>query len=216
MSPKLSSSRKEWRSLQILDAAKRVFAEKGYGAVTLKDIIDEIGMSRGWIYLYYQTKDEIFEALLDHQDMEHDRYLEMILESSPSIWDVITTLYSQQLQDLQQSPKGGLMPAFYEYFLIGWRDETRRGLLLNRYERGIAQFAELLQTGIDRGEFFPVMDVTDISRLAASYQEGIMTHTITVGLEKANTRMQLESLVHYLQVLLKPVLIREHHREEIE
>ncbi|OKP91558.1 hypothetical protein A3844_00035 [Paenibacillus helianthi] len=216
MSPKLSSSRKEWRSLQILDAAKRVFAEKGYGAVTLKDIIDEIGMSRGWIYLYYQTKDEIFEALLDHQDTEHDRYLEMILESSPSIWDVITTLYSQQLQDLQQSPNGGLMPAFYEYFLIGWRDETRRGLLLNRYERGIAQFAELLQTGIDRGEFFPVMDVTDISRLAASYQEGIMTHTITVGLEKANTRMQLESLVHYLQVLLKPVLIREHHREEIE
>ncbi|OKP97944.1 TetR family transcriptional regulator [Paenibacillus sp. P46E] len=216
MSPKLSSSRKEWRSLQILDAAKRVFTEKGYGAVTLKDIIDEIGMSRGWIYLYYQTKDEIFEALLDHQDMEHDRYLELLLESSPSIWDVITTLYSQQLQDLQQSPNGGLMPAFYEYFLIGWRDETRRGLLLNRYERGIAQFAELLQTGIDRGEFFPVMDVTDISRLAASYQEGIMTHTITVGLEKANTRMQLESLVHYLQVLLKPVLIREHHREEIE
>lgn len=216
MSPKLSSSRKEWRSLQILDAAKRVFAEKGYGAVTLKDIIDEIGMSRGWIYLYYQTKDEIFEALLDHQDTEHDRYLELLLESSPSIWDVITTLYSQQLHDLQQSPNGGLMPAFYEYFLIGWRDETRRRLLLNRYERGIAQFAELLQTGIDRGEFFPVMDVSEISRLAASYQEGIMTHTITVGPEKANTRMQLESLVHYLQVLLKPVPIREHHREEIE
>ncbi len=216
MSPKLSSSQKELRNLQILDAAKRVFAEKGYGAVTLKDIIAETGMSRGWIYLYYQTKDEIFEALLEHQDLEYNRYLVQLMETSSSIWEVITTLYSQQLQDLQQSPHGGLIPAFYEYFLIGWRDETRRGLLLNRYERGITQFAVLLQTGIDRGEFFPIMDVSEISRLAASYQEGIMTHTITVGPERVNTRMQLKALVHYLQSLLKPVLISEHPREEIE
>ncbi|WP_379127447.1 TetR family transcriptional regulator [Paenibacillus sp. sgz500958] len=205
MSPKLSSSRKEWRSQQILEAAKQVFTKKGYGAVTLKDIIEETGMSRGWIYLYYQTKEEIFEALLAHQDAEYDQYLEELIESSSTIWDVVTTLYSRQLQDLQHSQNGSLMSAFYEYFLISWRDETRRVLLLKRYERGIAQFAELLKTGVERGEFTPVLDVYDISRLAASYQEGIMTHTITMGPEKVNVQMQLEALGIYLQSLLKPI-----------
>ena len=83
MSPKLTDDRKEQRSLQILEAAKRVFVEKGYGAVTLKDIVEETGMSRGWIYLYFQSKDEIFEALLDHQDAQHERYLEELVVSSP-------------------------------------------------------------------------------------------------------------------------------------
>ena len=67
--------------MQIL-AAKRVFVEKGYGAVTLKDIVEETGMSRGWIYLYFQSKDEIFKALLDHQDAQHERYLEELVVSS--------------------------------------------------------------------------------------------------------------------------------------
>ncbi|ASS65420.2 MULTISPECIES: TetR family transcriptional regulator [unclassified Paenibacillus] len=201
MSPKLSTSRKEQRSLQILDAAKRVFADKGYASATLKDIIEETGMSRGWIYLYYQTKEEIFEALLDHQDADYGPYLDSLEESSSSIWEVVTKLYSRQLQDLTDS---SLMPAFYEYFLIGWRDETRRILLRSRYDRGIAQFAALLQKGVDRGEFIPVMEVTDISRIAASFQEGIVTHSFTVGMDKANTRMQLQALLTYLSSMLRP------------
>lgn len=209
MSPRLTDTQKERRNLQILEAAKRVFTEKGYGAATLKDIIQETGMSRGWIYLYYQTKEDIFEALLDYQDADYEQYINQLMESSSSIWEMVTTIYSQQLQELHRSPHGGLMPAFYEYFLVGWRDEPRHKLLLERYEKGIAQFAELLQIGVEREEFSPVMDIIDISRLAASFQEGIMTHYITIGPEKANTRMQYEALMLYLKSLLHPVSIKE-------
>ena len=101
------------------------------------------------------------------------------------------------------------MPAFYEYFLVGWREEPRRELLLERYEKGIAQFAELLRIGVEREEFSPVMNIMDISRLAASFQEGIMTHYIAIGPEKANTRMQYEALMLYLKNLLHPVSIKE-------
>lgn len=203
MSPKLTDNQKEQRNLQILHAAKRVFSEKGYGAVMLKDIIEETGMSRGWIYLYYQTKEDIFEALLDHQDAEHERFLKE-LASSPSIWEALNTFYARLLEDLRCTPPGGLMPAFYEYFLVGWRDETRRKLLLKRYEKGISQFAELIQSGVRRGEFSPVMDVMDISRIAAAYQEGIMTHSISVGAEITNSEMQFKALLQYLRNLLRP------------
>ncbi|MGG6310786.1 TetR family transcriptional regulator [Paenibacillus macerans] len=204
MSPKLTDNKKEQRSLQILHAAKRVFSEKGYGPVTLKDIIEETGMSRGWIYLYYQTKEDIFEALLDHLDAEHERFIEELTASSPSIWEVIQSIYAQFLAELRRSPPGGLMAAFYEYFLIGWRDETRRKLLLKRYEKGISEFADLLRTGVERGEFSPVMEIMDISRIAAAYQEGIMTHSIAVGVEKTNSEMQFKALLQYLKSMLLP------------
>jgi len=202
MSPKLTDSRKEHRSLQILEAAKRVFVEKGYGGVTLKDIVEEAGMSRGWIYLYFQNKEEIFEALLDLQDLQHERYLDELIKSSVSVWEVVVTTISQQFGMLDSSPGAGLMPAFYEYFLIGWRDEKRRELIMKRYEKGIARFATLLQMGVERGEFSPDKNIMDVSKLIASYQEGIMTHSITVGTDNANTRMQVDSLVEYLKSLL--------------
>jgi len=204
LSPKLSDQLKEKRNLQILEAAKRVFVKKGYSAASLKDIIDETGMSRGWIYLYYQSKEEIFEALLDHQDREYEQYIAHLINNQSTIWEVIYELYTQQLTELQSAQNGGLMSAFYEYFLTGWRDEARRQLLVQRYERGIAQFANIVQVGVERGEFSPTKSITEISKLAASYQEGIVTHSIAVGTEEANTSMQFEALTSYLKQLLNP------------
>ena len=204
MSPKLTDNQKEQRNLQILHAARRVFAEKGYSAVMLKDIIEETGMSRGWIYLYYQTKEDIFEALLDHQDAENEQFIEELMSSSPSVWDALHTYFDRLFADLRSTPPGGLMPAFYEYFLVGWRDETRRKLLLKRYEKGISQFAELIRQGVKRGEFSPSMDAMDISRIVAAYQEGIMTHSISVGAEITNSEMQFKALLQYLIALLRP------------
>ena len=215
MSPKLSDNQKEQRNLQILEAAKRAFEQKGYGATTLKDIVEEAGMSRGWIYLYYKSKEEIFEALLHWQDMRYKEHIEALIHSSLSIWKIIQHLYEQQLEDLLRFPNAGLQSAFYEYALIGSRDEARRDLLTKRYDSGIAQFATLIRIGVDRGEFSPDIDAKDISRIVASFQEGIMTHSITVGTEKAKTRMQFEALITYLKTILHPVMIHEpDHSEE--
>lgn len=204
MSPKITASQKEQRRRLILDAAKRIFAAKGFAAATLKDIVEEAGMSRGWIYLYFQTKEEIFEALLDLQDEEYERYLDELVRASDSVWQAIRTLNAQELEELAERPDTNLMPVFYEYFLGGWRDEARRKLLLRRYEQGIERFAKLLQLGVDRGEFAPSMPLADISRLVASYQEGIMSHSFAVGPERARTAVQIEALTQYLQRLLMP------------
>ena len=54
--PKVSDEHKELRIQQILLAASEVFKSKGYEQATLKDIVEEAGMSRGWIYLYFKDK----------------------------------------------------------------------------------------------------------------------------------------------------------------
>ncbi|QIO31788.1 TetR/AcrR family transcriptional regulator [Bradyrhizobium sp. 1(2017)] len=44
----------------LLDAAKRVFADKGYIRATVQDIIESTGLSRGTFYLYFRSTDDIF------------------------------------------------------------------------------------------------------------------------------------------------------------
>jgi AcrR family transcriptional regulator len=58
------SDRRERRRRQILAAAKAVFADKGYVATTVDDIVTRIEISRGTFYNYYDDKLDIFEALV--------------------------------------------------------------------------------------------------------------------------------------------------------
>jgi AcrR family transcriptional regulator len=56
---------REERRAQILTAARRVFAEKGYLGASIADIIDAAGIARGTFYLHFESKRAIFGEILD-------------------------------------------------------------------------------------------------------------------------------------------------------
>ncbi len=56
---------KETRREQVIDAAITVFAAKGYRVASISDIISEAGVARGTFYLYFKSKEEVFNAALD-------------------------------------------------------------------------------------------------------------------------------------------------------
>lgn len=56
--------RKDERPAEIIAAAYAVFAEKGFAAAKLDDIAARAGVSKGALYLYFETKQEIFEAVV--------------------------------------------------------------------------------------------------------------------------------------------------------
>src|ERR1700743_2207628 len=49
----------------ILDAARTVFAEHGYGATTVRDIIRATPLASGTFYNYFQSKEEVYHAMQD-------------------------------------------------------------------------------------------------------------------------------------------------------
>lgn len=61
----VSDEEKELRRQTILTAAKRVFSEKGYAATTVADVARAAGLSYGTIYWYFDSKEELFDALMD-------------------------------------------------------------------------------------------------------------------------------------------------------
>jgi AcrR family transcriptional regulator len=61
--------KREWTKVQnrhtILEAARRVFAELGYGATTVRDIVRATPLASGTFYNYFKSKEEIFQAIQD-------------------------------------------------------------------------------------------------------------------------------------------------------
>jgi AcrR family transcriptional regulator len=56
--------RKDARPAELLDAAMSVFAEKGFAAARLEDIAARAGISKGTVYLYYASKEDMLRALI--------------------------------------------------------------------------------------------------------------------------------------------------------
>src|SRR5271155_2729264 len=56
--------RKDARPAEILDAALAVFAEKGYAATRMDDIARRAGVTKGTIYLYFESKEAVFRSLV--------------------------------------------------------------------------------------------------------------------------------------------------------
>lgn len=62
----MARQRDEQKKEIIMNSATKLFAEKGFHATSIQDIVAESELSVGTIYLYFQNKEEIFNALLDN------------------------------------------------------------------------------------------------------------------------------------------------------
>src|SRR5262252_5009289 len=73
--PKVSKSHLDSRRRQIIDAAIECFSKEGFHRATMHDIVRASGLSPGAIYLYFNSKDDIIEAIANER---HQSEKEMI------------------------------------------------------------------------------------------------------------------------------------------
>jgi len=62
--PPLRQRRKHTRPQELLDAALDVFVEKGFAAARTEEVARRAGVSKGTLYLYYPSKEELFKAVV--------------------------------------------------------------------------------------------------------------------------------------------------------
>lgn len=56
----------EFRRAEIIDAARTVFARRGFAFGIMDEVAKEAGVAKGTLYLYFQSKTDIYKAVLDH------------------------------------------------------------------------------------------------------------------------------------------------------
>jgi AcrR family transcriptional regulator len=64
----VSDEDKEQRRRDLLAAAKRLFAERGFSATTIADVARAAGVSYGVVYWYFESKDDLFHALMSEEE----------------------------------------------------------------------------------------------------------------------------------------------------
>jgi AcrR family transcriptional regulator len=64
--PSTRQRRKEARPQELLDAALALFVEKGFAAARTDEVATRAGVSKGTLYLYYPSKEELFKAVVRH------------------------------------------------------------------------------------------------------------------------------------------------------
>ncbi|MCG8503652.1 MAG: TetR/AcrR family transcriptional regulator [Sphingomonadales bacterium] len=144
--------RKDARPDEIIAAALEVFGEDGYAAAKLDDIAAKAGVSKGTLYLYFDTKEELFKAVIQSAIGQNLAVAEDLTASftgpTPDLIRGIVTLLADRILNSK-------LPRILK-LVIG---ELGRFPELGRYyhdeviSRGIALLTKIVKRGIERGEF---------------------------------------------------------------
>ncbi|MGZ4908985.1 MAG: TetR/AcrR family transcriptional regulator [Halobacteriota archaeon] len=76
--PRVVPGYKEEAKHRIVSVALEVFAEKGYDQTTMEDIGNHLGVSKGALYLYFKSKEELFRAITEQAQ---DQLREVLTDS---------------------------------------------------------------------------------------------------------------------------------------
>lgn len=101
--------RKAERPGEILAAAMAVFAERGFAGARLEEIAARAGVSKGAIYLYFATKEDIFRAAVEQVIAPNVEQVRQALAAHPGPFaDLLKLVMAQVLQVMGGTPAGGV------------------------------------------------------------------------------------------------------------
>jgi len=147
--------RKEERPAEITAAALKVFATRGFAAARLEDVAKQAGVSKATIYLYFDSKVELFKAVLAAEALPRISQMEAMIEGfeGPSS-DLIRGLLAFAKSNLIGSPdlRKMLKTVMAE---AGNFPELARYHLDTVVLRVLGNIQRILERGIKRGEFRP-------------------------------------------------------------
>ena len=102
--------RKADRPDEIVAAAFEVFGEKGFAAARLDDIAARAGVSKGAIYLYFATKEDIFQAVVEQGVAPNLHNLAALTAANPQTFpDLIRAFAKVMAQVTSTTPLGGIL-----------------------------------------------------------------------------------------------------------
>ena len=102
--------RKAARPGEIVDAAMAVFAERGFAAAKLDDIARRAGVSKGALYLYFETKEEIFRAVVDQAIAPNMQAIRVMIAAHPGpLADLLRLVGGRVAALIETLPVGGVI-----------------------------------------------------------------------------------------------------------
>jgi len=153
--PHRSSRRKQARPGELLSAALDLFVEKGYAATRVEEVARRAGVSKGTLFLYFASKEDLFKAVVRENLSVRFPQWSIVLDAFPGTsaemlrfamrewWAQIGDTKASGISKLMISEASNFpeLAVFYQREVI---------------EPGNALIRRILQRGVERGEFRPL------------------------------------------------------------
>ena len=184
-----SDSKKQY----IIEKATAVFAAKGFKSVTMKDIVEACEISRGGLYLYYSSTEEIFKDVCEKADNSEESANELskMVESAKAS-DLLLWFIKEQKKAIL-SKTDPLIAARYEYaFFKKQNDDVT--MAKQNFDTAVKVLKSIIIRGMESGEFA----CEDPSHVAAGMMfaiEGMKVCSATFGMTEKKVDSELLFMV---------------------
>lgn len=186
---------------KILNAASTLFFEKGYEETTMQDIMERSGASKGAIYHYFVSKQEIISFMIkDAQKHINTRFLEIADDNSLSVEEKIKAVITYFMENREQN------------ILISnkWIDKVPYALVdtIRNANKYIApQIAKIIKQGTQNGNFqcnYPDELAEVLIQLFDVWLDPVITERMLV-----ETVNRLKFIFHLLDCIGVPLFSKE-------
>jgi AcrR family transcriptional regulator len=180
--PKVTAAHEQAVRGRIVDAALRVFAEKGYHDATMQDVVRRSGLSVGAIYTYFRSKDELFLAGCDVTNGVAMGELADRLVRGRTVVDKLAIAIGFFL-DAVDGPDGA--PGMASVLVSQWsraeREPQVRASLSRRREQLLGAAQLLLREGVATGELPAWIDAEGLASAYLLLLDGLLLWRVEQG-----------------------------------
>lgn len=165
----------------IREKAYQLFAEKGFKEVTMKDICERTGLSRGGLYRHYESTEQIFLEIVNvFSDRQKNEVLTKIGQHIPAaaILEELLSRYADEMMDSENS----ISLAVYEFYSNSAISKVDNSVK-KQYEASKSTWAELISYGIATKEFNCVNPESVFHVIVFAYQ-GVRMFSRLMNIDK--------------------------------
>ena len=173
---------------KILQEAYLLFAEKGFKAVTMTDICEKTGLSRGGLYRYYSGTEQIFSEILSQEFVIADR-IERHESAISILEDMLETIRCEII-----NKELSLSFAIYEYANLGNTD-----FFIHINNKAKNRWISLINYGMETGAFKLVVP-EQIADLILYYYQGLRMWSRVIPFDRQEAE-------HYIKTVKQMLLM---------
>ena len=144
--------RKEARPLELIDAALGLFVERGFAATRSEDVAARAGVSKGTMYLYFPSKEELLKAVIEHYVVNPiAEGMDVIDRFEGSSAELLALMLRLWWERIGETPAAGILKLMMSE--AGNFPEIAQFYADEVIAPSNLMVARMVQRGIDTGEF---------------------------------------------------------------
>lgn len=181
-SPEKRKKEKENKKNTILKAARKLFFDRGFKFVTVDSIAAKAGVSKGSIYLYFDSKEEIYAQVLITDNIELNKNIKIFSTKEAPAAELLlefSQIYINYFLEHNELFRI-LMTFMLQTEQLNLTPEQNTELIRTTNDN-IKVISTIIQKGIDSGEFTPIIDIRQTQNAIWGLFNGIISLYLFMG-----------------------------------